>query len=197
MKSLVKLSMVSAFVCAMAPATAQAESRDLEVSAPMVPFIYRYSACLFDNEALPVDDRITECRTVRQTVESEADMVFAEWLRRDRPRSDRMFDRALDVLEYEARYAQENREPVPPSVVAYLDCVGTRLSNDPNFRNGTSLDFPFVDEDCRDAVTNGSVGGRENTLLSRLDFDYRAHRSASGRMPTITYRYGLLAPRRF
>lgn len=193
----VKISLAAALFIAMIPAAVQAESRDVVVSAPMIPYVYRYSACLFDDETLSANERISKCRMVRTSVESEADQVFSQWLRMDRPRSDRMFNRALNLLEDEARYAETNRDPVPQSVISYLDCVGTRLSADPSFIQGTSLEFPLVDKDCRDVNKGDSLDGRARTLLSRLDFDHRVIRSVSGRMPTITFRYGLLAPRRF
>ena len=184
---------------ASSSAIAEEIPSDIEINAPMVPFVYRYAACLFDETRGAVDPRIAGCAEVRRSIESDYEASEADWQRSNRPGARRKFHRALDLLEDEARIAARTREPVPQGTINYLDCVGSTLSERAEFIEGRVVDFPQVDRSCRDLRSERSSEAEqalERMLYARLRFRYRVINSIGKAPSYATFHYGLLAPRR-
>lgn len=191
---------IGALALANPIAEAQASARTLTLSAAMIPYVYRYAACLFDASNGTAQTRIDSCQDLRQALVQDSRPVFEKWHRSDSLRRERQFARALDLLEDEARFAEVEREPVPAGVIRYLQCTGDHFAQDERFLKGVVIDFVGQDLACQ-GVRDGDLAGEERRLetklINRLRFEDRWQSPADGQLNDVEFRYGLLAPRSF
>ena len=172
-----------------------AEARELDLTEPGLPFVYRYASCVFEAQARLV----TDCSEIRTAVEREAENVFEDWHRGNILSRRRQFSRALDLIEAEARELASAGGMVPRPIILYLRCLGEGISTDQSFIEGRSIDYVSLEETCTEQV-NESYGGssewRGHYLYHRLRRDGRVINVALDSLPTITFQHGLLDIRR-
>jgi hypothetical protein len=151
------------------PSTAHA--KDFEISPAMVPYVYRYGACLFNEKIGEISARIEKCKVLRTAIEDNSKEPFAFWHRGEGPRRTRQFNRALNIIETEAREAVETRKFVPEPVVTYMKCISELTIGSDNFRKGLIIDYRQTDPYCIGQISDVSgemEAKRAERLFSRL-----------------------------
>lgn len=187
-----------ATVLVSSPLHAREFARDLDLSAPMVPYVYRYAACIFDNQKGTVEERVKACAATKETVAEDAMPVLGKWHRFNTPTRERQFTRALDLLEDEA-VVLAGRGEVPASILGYMQCVSDSLTGQRAFMNGRVLDAVDIDPACREGnfASFAEMIPLERRLYERVRIQNRVIRPVLSDLPAIEYRDGLLAARYF
>ncbi|BDI61288.1 hypothetical protein [Qipengyuania nanhaisediminis] len=175
--------------------TTPAQARDFEVSHAMVPYVYRYAACVFNAGLGETEARIAQCQRLRTQIMAHSQPVFALWHRGEQPRRARQFTRILDQLESEARIADQERKTVPEPIISYFKCMSGPTINSEDFVSGVVICFTELNRVCNGAIglTGTEVENcRAERLMQRLRLSGNEHYSAGGVPRGITYRRGFL-----
>jgi len=161
----------------------------------MVPYVYRYAACVFNNELGETEARIERCKRLRTQIMAHSEGPFALWHRGEHLRRDRQFVRMLDHLEDEARLADQERKSVPQSIITYFKCMSGPTINSEEFLSGVAIQFTELNRVCNDAIgLNGTEveNRRAERLMQRLRLRGNEQFLAGGPPRTIEYRRGFL-----
>ena len=172
---------------------------DLIFTDAMVPYLYQYAACVFGGAGADADQRIAACKAEGERLKSEAEAPFVYWHRGKGPTRDRQFARAFKLLDSEARILEQHYGPVPASVTAYMECMGTRLASSDAFRDGRSVDFVAFNQPCRDEAgfSFESASDLERRLFQRVRRTDRVIRNPVATAIAYEFDRGLLGARYF
>lgn len=137
-----------AFALAYGTIATPAAARDFVLSMPTTPMAYRYAACAFSLEEATGEEQVAACQGLREELLNAADEFLPKFDPRDRSIARRNLIWAFDEMEREAVLVREQRKTVPPAIVAYLQCVGERVMETEDFREGVAVDFIGIEDPC-------------------------------------------------
>ena len=123
---------------------------DLVLTEAMVPYIYQYAACVFGGPGSTAEARIAACSDTKGRLLAESEDPFIYWHRGKGPTRNRQFARAFTQLDTEARVLESHYGPVPATISAYMDCLGSIVADTDAFIAGRAIDYVGFDEVCRD-----------------------------------------------
>ena len=200
----VSSKMAFATLCAVATALpAHAKERtvpaDLIFTDAMVPYLYQYAACVFGGPGANADARIAACSNKKDRLQAEAKAPFTYWHRGKGPTRNRQFTRAFRLLDDEARILEKHYGPVPDTVTAYMDCMGTSIAGTDAYKAGRSINFVQFNQQCREAAdfSFASATDLERRLFQRVRRTDRVVRAPLTTSFSYEFDRGLLGARYF
>lgn len=176
-----------------------ADARTFTTTAPTVPLVYRYAACIFAKNDSGAQAQITACEPVRGQLEEEAETVFDNFHRSMQTQRRRELIRAFNLLEWEAREVERRNKSVPPIVLEYISCMGDSVMRSEAYRDGNTIDYIPIWRECRENTRiheAAQVNEDVKYLLHRLEIRGRTVNSALGDWPTSEWDFGLFDLRR-
>ena len=137
-----------AFALTVGAIASPVSARDFVLSTPTMPMAYRYAACVYALNEATGEEQVTACQGLREEMLSAADEFLPKFDPRDRSIDRRNLVWAFDEMEREAVLAREQRKTVPSAIVAYLQCIGERVMETEDFREGVAVDFIGIEDPC-------------------------------------------------
>lgn len=162
---------VFALACLAAPQSASA--RDFLAYQSTTPLLYRYAACALAQEEPTAEEQLDRCKETREFLEEQADSILLKFHSADRRRAQINLKKGFQEIDRDAKRAREQRKTAPPSILAYLECMGESVMETEDYKNGTAVDYIEIEDNCASEHILSVTSVSSEAELERLRILYR------------------------
>lgn len=130
-------------------ASAEPEPYSIYYTIPMVAPMYRYSACLLEDQLEPFEASLERCQTIRAELDLLNEDIIPDFHRGQESWRSGQYIQALNGVERNAREIRQTGHAVPVAFVTYLKCASIKVMNDKDFKNSSAVSGNLAYDECR------------------------------------------------